>query len=69
MPGGREGDPKNQGVTAENRAWLERDLSRLSEFEPYEWSEDELEAGEPVRYVPGVGAFAGGSDDAGEDRP
>lgn len=39
----------------EDRAWMEGDLSRLGEFEPYEWEEGELEQGRPVRYEPGVG--------------
>ena len=41
----------------EDRAWLESDLSRLGEVEPYEWEEGELEQGKPVRYEPGVGVF------------
>lgn len=39
----------------EDRAWMESDLSRLGEVEPYEWGEGELEEGKPVRYEPGVG--------------
>lgn len=39
----------------EDRAWMESDLSRLGEVEPYEWGEGELEEGAPVRYEPGVG--------------
>jgi hypothetical protein len=35
--------------------WLESDLSRLGEFEPYEWAEGELEDETPVRYEPGRG--------------
>ena len=50
--------------TDEDQAWMESDLSRLSDFEPYEWAEGELEAGEPVRYVPGIGAVACGEGDA-----
>ena len=49
----------HEEMTEEDRAWLESDLSRLSEYEPYEWAEGELEAGEPVRYVPGASAVAG----------
>lgn len=41
-----------------DRAWLESDLSRLGEFEPYEWAEGELDEGEPVRHDPGTGAVA-----------
>ena len=50
---------EKEGMSGEERAWLESDLSRLSEHEQYEWAEGELEAGEPVGYVPGVGAVAG----------
>ena len=39
----------------EDIAWMERDLSRLGEFEPYEWAEGELEDEVPVRYEPGRG--------------
>lgn len=39
----------------QDRDWLEADLSHLSEFETYEWEEGELEEGQPVKYVPGVG--------------
>ncbi len=32
----------------EDIAWLETDLSNLSEYEPYEWQSGELEQGIPV---------------------
>ncbi len=41
--------------TDEDIAWMESDLSRLGEFEPYEWAEGELEDETPVRYQPGRG--------------
>lgn len=41
--------------TEEDTAWMESDLSRLGEFEPYEWTEGELEDETPVRYEPGRG--------------
>ncbi len=41
--------------TDEDIAWMESDLSRLGEFEPYEWAEGELENEAPVRYEPGRG--------------
>ena len=41
--------------TEEDIAWVESDLSRLGEFEPYEWTEGELENETPVRYEPGRG--------------
>jgi predicted transcriptional regulator len=31
-----------------DRAWLESDLSRLGEYEPYDWQEGELDEGEPL---------------------
>jgi hypothetical protein len=34
---------------------MEGDLSRLGEYEPYEWAEGELEDETPVRYEPGQG--------------
>jgi hypothetical protein len=41
--------------TDEDIAWMEGDLSRLGEYEPYEWAEGELEDETPVRYEPGQG--------------
>ena len=58
-----EDEHRKEAMTGEDRAWLESDPSRLSDFELYEWAEGELEAGEPVRYVPGIGAVAGGEED------
>jgi len=34
---------------------MEGDLSHLGEFEPYDWSEGELEDETPVRHEPGRG--------------
>ncbi len=49
-----------------DRTWMESDLSRLGEFEPYEWGEGELEEGKPVRYEPGVRfVVEGGRDPRG----
>jgi hypothetical protein len=40
----------------ETKAWLESDLSRLGEYEPYDWGDDDPETlGSPVEYVPGKG--------------
>ncbi len=39
----------------EDRAWMESDLSGLGDIEPYEFQEGDLERGDPVEYVPGVG--------------
>jgi hypothetical protein len=38
-------------------AWLNQDLSRLSEYDAYEWVE--LGSGQPVKYVDGVGLVRG----------
>jgi len=49
----------------QDRTWMESDLSRLGEFEPYEWKEGELEEGKPVRYEPGVGFVVEGGREGG----
>ena len=55
----------SRDLSQEDRNWMESDLSHLSEFEPYEWEEGELEEGRPVRYEPGVGLVVeGGKEDA-----
>ncbi len=41
--------------TDEDIAWMEGDLSRLGEYEPYEWSDGELGDETPVVYEPGRG--------------
>jgi hypothetical protein len=41
--------------TDEDIAWMESDLSRLGEYETYEWAEGELQDEAPVRYEPGRG--------------
>ena len=42
--------PKSPTLDDESRAWLDSDLSRLSEF-PYDWGEvDPDSVGEPLRY-------------------
>jgi hypothetical protein len=43
----------NRGI--QERSWLDSDLSRLGEFEPYDWQLGEIEAGKPVKYIPSVG--------------
>jgi hypothetical protein len=48
---------------AEDVDWMESDLSRLEEFEPYEFQEGDLEKGDPVRYVPGRGYVVVVKDD------
>ena len=37
---------------AEDKGWLEAELSTLSEYEPYEWQEGELEQGIPIEIGP-----------------
>lgn len=39
----------------EDNAWMEGDLSRLGEFDSYEWAEGELDDEASVRYEPGRG--------------
>lgn len=41
--------------STEDMSWMEGDLSRLGEVEPYDWSEGELEDESPVIYRPGMG--------------
>lgn len=48
-----------------DRTWMESDLSRLGEYEPYEWEEGELEEGKPVRYEPGIGFVVEGGRKGG----
>ena len=42
-------------LTAEDQAWMDSDLSRLGEYEPYDWGPEGPPAGRPIRYQPGVG--------------
>ncbi|MDF0554422.1 hypothetical protein [Kamptonema sp. UHCC 0994] len=35
--------------------WINSDLGRLGEHEPYEWEAGELGSGKPVKYIEGVG--------------
>lgn len=49
------GDDFEEGMTAEDRAWLESDLSDEGALEPYDWGPAGPPRGNPVRYVPGVG--------------
>ena len=43
--------------------WLEADASNLDRFEPYEWEDGELDAGQPIRLEPGRGLVIGGGVD------
>lgn len=49
--------------TNEDVAWMEGDLSRLGEFEPYEWGEGELDDEVPVVYEPVSGLWVAKSGD------
>ena len=40
--------PLDTDLDKESRTWLESDLSRLGEFEPYDWEEGEADEGENV---------------------
>jgi hypothetical protein len=50
-----EAKTKISEMEPEDQAWMDADLSRLGEFEPYEWEEGEIKDGKPIEYVPGVG--------------
>lgn len=50
------GDEFEKGMTAEDRAWLESDLSDMGQLEPYDWGPAGPPPGNPVRYVPGLGS-------------
>lgn len=52
--------PPSEPMTAEDRAWLETDLSRLGEYEPYDWGEGGPPIGQSLRYLPGIGIVVDG---------
>lgn len=56
------------GMTAEDRAWLESDLSNLAAYEPYDWGENGPPAGKPVLYEPGRGPVVILEPDEDNDR-
>jgi hypothetical protein len=42
--------------------WLDRDLSRLEEYGPYDWAGvDPMTLGKPVQYIPNIGFVVEGS--------
>jgi hypothetical protein len=49
---------KAESLTEEDIAWLDGDLA--PDLEPYDWQEGELEAGQPVKFVPGMGMMVAG---------
>ena len=54
-------------MTGEDHAWLEGDLSRLGEHDPYELTEEQLAEEQAIRYVPGLGLIV--EDDADPEAP
>jgi hypothetical protein len=52
-------------MDAEDRAWMDSDLSRLGKFEPYDWGElDPATAGHPIVFEEGRGfVIVGVGDD------
>jgi hypothetical protein len=52
--------PPPEPMTDEDRAWLETDLSRLGDFEPYDWGPAGPPVGQPTRYIPGIGLVVEG---------
>ena len=44
-----------QSMDMESKGWLGADLARLNECDPYDWEPGELDEGDPVQYLPGVG--------------
>jgi hypothetical protein len=47
--------------------WLQRDLSSLENFEPYEFQEGDLERGDPVEFLPGEGYVVVRTSNSGSD--
>ncbi|NKB17354.1 MAG: hypothetical protein HC770_03355 [Pseudanabaena sp. CRU_2_10] len=41
--------------TQEDKDWLESDLSGLDNYETYEWQEEELQEGLPVKFIAETG--------------
>jgi hypothetical protein len=50
-----KGEP--EGLTAEDRAWLDADLSRMGELEPYDWGGTDPLAGEKLTWDAKTGSF------------
>ena len=47
--------------TTDNKDWLDKDISRLEDYEPYDWGEiDPLTLGKPVKYIPNIGLVVEG---------
>lgn len=54
----------SEGMTEEDRAWLDADLSRMGELEPYDWAGTDPLAGDPVRWDPLTGTIVVGKGPA-----
>lgn len=53
-------DSAAPAVSAETQTWLDADLSRLDEIEPYDWGDaDPNTLGEPISYEPEKGWIVG----------
>jgi hypothetical protein len=58
---------KNEAMDQEDKGWLESDLSRLSELEPYDWGDVDPETtGQPIRYEQGMGFVVEGGKNSGQ---
>ena len=41
--------------TQEDQDWLESELSGLDNYEPYEWQQEELQEGQPIKFIAETG--------------
>ncbi|AKE63253.1 MAG: hypothetical protein EWV49_16375 [Microcystis aeruginosa Ma_QC_Ch_20071001_S25] len=58
--------PNPSEKTAPRDDWLDSELSRLEDYEPYDWGEiDPLMLGKPVQYVSSIGLVVEGGKDWG----
>ena len=56
--------PNPSEKTAPRDDWLDSELSRLEDYEPYDWGEiDPLMLGKPVQYVSSIGLVVEGGKD------
>lgn len=53
------------GLNEEDKAWLDADLSRMGELEPYDWGPEGPPEGKPIEWDDGRQAFVivGGRDE------
>jgi len=45
-------------IFIEDQDWLESELSGLDSYEPYEWQEEELQEGQPIKFIAETGKIA-----------